>query len=1012
MLRTIRTGRGAARTAAVLSAAAAVGGGGGATTAQAAPARPAAVAAAPFPAATTGIAATPIGSPRDDAPTTAGQRAPVPAGSRVVTVRFKPGTRTAAVAGAVPLAAGARAARVASRSVAPRTNAATYTVDATDADGFLAGLRARSDVADARYETFAHYDALPNDPLFRTASTTDRDQFPYLASVSIGPGWDLRGSNPVKIAIIDSGMDVGHPDLASKVDPADRWNTFSQTANVTDTMGHGTFVAGIAGAATGNGIGIAGVGWDARLMAVKVADPSGGLALTDIAEGIVWAVDHGAKVLNISLGSTTGSPALASAVAYAQAQGAVVVASAGNAAQEGNPVIYPAAYPGVIAVGATDGGRFRAWFSEHGPWVTMAAPGVRIVSTTVRAGSTFWPAGSYNIGNGTSFAAPIVAGTAALVWSRSADATGAQVRAAVVKSGGASFKGFGLGSGEVNVGQAMGLLPPAVAPTIVSPSPGQSVSSLFILESTTNVPAARTHYYIDGEPVHGFTQDGSALVADTREWPPGPHTIEARNCSSTDVCPSTPGPSVDVTFADSPAQIDTPADGDTVSGEITITTSGSPGPVAIYEGTTRLALESSPFGTRVNLTGHDGTHHLEAVLCDTAGTRCDGARSAVTTIVSASADVTAGPVTQPVFTPNGDGVRDTTSMDYTTAGTQHVTVSVVRAADQAPVRTFPGQDLPAGTRTVTWDGRDDAGLAVDDGRYTIRVDTVDAGGRAGLVTGSTVIDVTRPTFAFSALPATAFYPVVDGYQDTFRPQVLASEASVLTFVVRNAAGTVRRTLTKSVAGAGTTSLTWDGKDDAGRALPSGAYSWTVRATDPAGLTFSSRARDITLSPQRLTTRYKTVTYSGGAAWGVNSGPACAKVTATGSSYASGVWLKNTCAKGSTGTSALHFRTRVPGAKKYLAWRLKTTGRSHSAPVDVYGGLMNGFTNTYDISGPDVRVPSGATTTRTLDLGRVSEAGSRGTTFDVAVFVQNWRLAPLTDWDLKSVSVTVAYQVLA
>ena len=979
----------------------------GTTAAQAAPPQRAARAAAP-----TTADPQPVSSSLDGrSPSSAQQTTADSSGDRVVAVRFTRGTKASAVAAALPLAAATKTFRASTRSVAPRANAATYRVPAATADAFLAAMKGRPDVADAAYEVFASYDTVPNDPLFLTTSTADRDQASYLGKVSIGSAWNYRGTAAVKVAVVDSGIDVGHPDLSAKVAVGDRWNTVSNTANVTDTVGHGTFVAGIAGASTNNGIGIAGVGWTAKLMAVKVADAKGGLALTDIAEGIRWAADHGAKVINLSLGAPTGSTALADAVAYAQAQDALVVASAGNSAQQGNPKMYPAAYPGVVAVGATDALGHRAWFSEHGSWVTVAAPGIRIRSTTVRAGSDFWPAGSYNFGDGTSFAAPIIAGAAALVWERAPGATAADVRSAVVASG-TGYANLGLGTGQVDVAKAMQSIVPSVAPTITSPAPGTTITGPVGLLATRNMSATQVRWFLDGDPIPGSSTT-APLVWDPRGWPQGAHTLEARNCTAR-ACRSFGGDTIPVTIDVPAPTITSPLDGDTVGGNVAVLTTGDffGAGMAIFDGATRLGI--SRVGTdapEVNFTGRDGAHALQAVWCDATGTHCDGSRSAVVNVTAASADISGGTVSEAAFTPNGDGVRDTTSITYTTGSPQTVTVTVTRAADHHVVRTFPAQSVGAGTHTTVWDGLDDLGQFAGTGGFTIRVLSTDGAGHPGMAQGVTKVDLTAPGVTVFSTVEHTFYPVVDGIKDTFRPPYESGETTTVDFVAKNAAGTTVRTLHETLPAAHRGTLAWDGTNDAGTLLPAGTYSWTLTATDSAGNSTTSTARLLDLRHEKLTTRTATVTKAGTGAYAVNAGPACAQVTTSGSSYANGLWLKNTCAKGSSGAPAAFFHLTVPSALRYTGWTVRTTGRSHSAPVDVVAGIFSTETDDYDMTYPWVRVPAGATTTRTLTLGRIT-TGGHGRIADVVVFLPSTRLAPLTDWDLKQVSVTVSYQVLA
>jgi thermitase len=219
----------------------------------------------------------------------------------------------------------------------------------------------------------------------------------------------------VRIAILDSGVDASHPDLAAKLVAA---ANFTASNSTDDQSGHGTHVAGIAAASFNNGVGIAGMAPNARLMNVKVlAVDATGRTLGDcagVSNGIVWATDHGANVLNLSLGSNAPCQAMALAVSYAFSHGALVVAAAGN---DGTTVPhYPAAYPDVLSVAATDGADELASFSNRGAsWVDVAAPGVDILSTLPTTPNALG-ATSYGYLNGTSMAAPVVSGIAALIW--------------------------------------------------------------------------------------------------------------------------------------------------------------------------------------------------------------------------------------------------------------------------------------------------------------------------------------------------------------------------------------------------------------------------------------------------------------------------------------------------------------------------------------------------------------------------------------------------------------------
>ena len=277
--------------------------------------------------------------------------------------------------------------------------------------------------------------ATPNDPRFGT------DQ-QYLLPLRLPSAWDVtRGSTNVKIAIVDSGVDLDHPDLADRILPG--YDFVNRDAVAQDDEGHGTMVAGLAAADTNNGIGIAGAAWNASILPVKVLDGTGAGSDFDVANGITWAADSGAQVINLSLGGPWSSQTLYDAVQYARSKGTVVVAAAGN---DGAPqVSYPAAYAD-LAVGATDGAGDAAWFSNSGYWVDVAAPGIDVTSTALADG----PVESYAKGSGTSFSSPIVAGITALVRSQHPEWGPAQVVKQVLRAwdrgprGLDPYYGFGL----------------------------------------------------------------------------------------------------------------------------------------------------------------------------------------------------------------------------------------------------------------------------------------------------------------------------------------------------------------------------------------------------------------------------------------------------------------------------------------------------------------------------------------------------------------------------------------
>jgi len=233
-----------------------------------------------------------------------------------------------------------------------------------------------------------------------------------LKQINASQAWDItRGSTSVKIAICDTGIDLNHPDLTERIVAVINF-TDSNTSD--DKNGHGTHIAGIAGAITNNKTGIAGTCSIASLMNIKVLGDNGIGYYSWVTRGIIWAADNGARVINLSLSGGWPSLTLEHAVDYAWNKNCVIVASAGNN-RAGN-ASYPAFYSNCMAVAATDKEDNRADFSNYGYWVDIAAPGVDIYSTLPNH-SNNTPYLNYGCLSGTSVAAPFTSGVAALVWS-------------------------------------------------------------------------------------------------------------------------------------------------------------------------------------------------------------------------------------------------------------------------------------------------------------------------------------------------------------------------------------------------------------------------------------------------------------------------------------------------------------------------------------------------------------------------------------------------------------------
>lgn len=243
------------------------------------------------------------------------------------------------------------------------------------------------------------------------------------ADIDLPEAWALHtGTSDITIAVIDTGVSNSHPDITPKLVAG--WNTLNNSTNADDSflISHGTHCAGIAAAAANNGIGVAGVSWGAKIMPVKVLTFIGSGVEGDVADGVIWAADHGAHVASMSLGFPGSSAIVEDAVNYATEVGVLVVAATGNTA--GAPISAPAKYPAVLAVGATDNRDQIASFTSTGPEMDVTAPGVDVYSTW----DVFFQPNTYLFQSGTSMACPHVAGLAALVWSANPELSNLEVR--------------------------------------------------------------------------------------------------------------------------------------------------------------------------------------------------------------------------------------------------------------------------------------------------------------------------------------------------------------------------------------------------------------------------------------------------------------------------------------------------------------------------------------------------------------------------------------------------------
>lgn len=347
--------------------------------------------------------------------------------------------------------------------------------------------------------------------------------------ISAPQGWDITtGSNNVVIAILDTGVDPSHPDLSTKILPG--YNFYDNNTDTRDVHGHGTAVAGTAAAISNNGSGVAGVAWQNPIMPLRISAPDGWATYSAMASAIIYAVDRGAKIINLSYGGTSSSSTLQNAINYAWNKGAIVFASAGNSSTD--IPTYPAACNNAVAVSATTSNDTIASFSNYGTWVDISAPGLGIYTTL--------NGGGYGSKSGTSFSSPIAAGLAALIMSANPSLTNRDV-VEIMKMNADDLGALGFdpyyGYGRINVYRSLmavtnSISQPDIEPplvSIVSPTDGSSVSGnvTISVSATDNVGVSRVDLYINGVFYASDNLEPFTFVWDTSNSPEGIYYLEA-----------------------------------------------------------------------------------------------------------------------------------------------------------------------------------------------------------------------------------------------------------------------------------------------------------------------------------------------------------------------------------------------------------------------------------------------------------------------------------------------------
>jgi subtilisin family serine protease len=460
---------------------------------------------------------------------------------------------------------------------------------------------------------------VPNDPRYPTSW--------HLPKVGCPEAWDTTvGSANIVIAILDSGVEGTHPDLADKLVPG--WNFYDNNADTSDFYGHGTGVAGVASASGNNAAGVASVAWGCSIMPLRVSNPSGCATWSTLASAITWAADHGARVANASFGYSD-STSVTSAAQYLASRGGVLTFSAGNEATFSSA----ADNPYVLTISASDQSDAIASWSNTGNNIDLAAPGVSVTTTT--------PGGTYGAGSGTSFSAPVVAGVAALVMSANPSLTAAQVQDVLKQSAddlGPPGWDPQYGWGRVNAARAVAMAATVPAPTpdttpptvsFGSPSAGSTVSGTasVLVNASDNVGVTSVSLFVDGVPFATTSSAPFSFAWNTVTASNGSHTLEAR---AADAAGNTAAVTMGVMvnnvgdFVPPVVAITSPQNGATVRNTVSVSVSSSDNVgvirVELYvDGAIKASSTTAPFTTSWNSRkASNGAHTLSCKAYDAA----------------------------------------------------------------------------------------------------------------------------------------------------------------------------------------------------------------------------------------------------------------------------------------------------------------------------------------------------------------------------------------------------------
>ena len=549
----------------------------------------------------------------------------------------------------------------------------------------------------------------------------------HLQTIGAPTAWNVATGSGVTVAILDSGIDASHADLAPQLVPG--WNFYDNNSNTADVYGHGTKVAGVVAALGNNSMGVAGVAFNARLMPIRVTDTNGYASISALASGLTYAADHGARVANMSFAVQSYSSVI-SAAQYFMNKGGVVMNSAGNY----GTLDSTAPSNALVSVSATTSSDTLASWSSYGPYVDVSAPGVSIWTTTM--------GGGYGAVSGTSFSSPLTAGVAALVMSANPSLAPSQV-VSVLESSAVDLGSTGydndFGYGRVSASNAVAAATKTStadtqAPSVAISSPtGGSVSGLVAVNvgASDNVGVTRVELTVNGTVLasdstspYAFSWDSSSLAGTSATLVARAYDAAGNVGTSKAVAVTVAG----VSTADSTpptVSIAQPASaGTTVSGTVTVSVNATDNVGVtrvefLVNGSVVATDTASPYTFSWDTSALAGTTaSISARAYDAAG---NVATSAPISVNVVSATTATSDTTPPVVTISGvsDGAKVNGNVNIGASATDNVAVSnVTLSIDGSVVASSNGGSIsykwnarkaPSGSHTITATARDRSG---------------------------------------------------------------------------------------------------------------------------------------------------------------------------------------------------------------------------------------------------------------------------------------------------------------